>query len=67
MKVRQYIKPHLNGGVAIIISLDVQGAFGSAWLPAILQRMRDKMPQEPLLLSKRLPDREKRCHNNEQF
>jgi retron-type reverse transcriptase len=32
MEVRQYIEPHINkGGVAIIISLDVQGAFGSAW------------------------------------
>jgi len=42
MEVRQYIEPHLNrGGVAIIISLDVQGAFGSAWWPAILQRLRD--------------------------
>jgi retron-type reverse transcriptase len=31
MDARQYIKPHLNrGGVAIIISLDVQGACGPA-------------------------------------
>ena len=42
MEVRQYIEPHIsNGGVAIIISLDVRGAFGSAWWPAILQRLRD--------------------------
>ena len=42
MEVRQYIEPHLNrGGIAIIISVDVQGAFGSAWWPAILQRLRD--------------------------
>ena len=42
MKVRQYTEPHLNRGVvAIIISIDVQGAFGSAWWPAILQRLRD--------------------------
>ena len=31
MEVRQHIEPHINkGGVAIIISLDVRGAFGSA-------------------------------------
>jgi hypothetical protein len=42
MEVRQYTEPHLNRGVvAIIISIDVQGAFGSAWWPAILQRLRD--------------------------
>jgi hypothetical protein len=41
MEVRQYIETHLTkGGVAIIISLDVQGALGSAWWPAILQRLR---------------------------
>ena len=42
MEVRQYIEPHIEkGGVAITISLDVQEAFGSAWWPAILQRLRD--------------------------
>ena len=42
MEVRQYIEPHLNRrGVAIIINLDVQGAFGSAWWPAILQKLRE--------------------------
>jgi retron-type reverse transcriptase len=53
MKVRQYIAPHLNGGVAIIISLDVQGAFGPAWWPAILQRLRDiKCPRNLYYLVK---------------
>ena len=38
--VRQHIEPHLNRGeVAIIISLDIQEAFGSAWWPALLQRL----------------------------
>jgi hypothetical protein len=41
MEVRQYIEPHINKGVAIIISLDVKRAFGSAWWPAILQRLRE--------------------------
>jgi len=42
MEVRQYIEPHFNRrGVAIIISLDVQWAFVSAWWPAILQKLRD--------------------------
>jgi hypothetical protein len=52
MEVRQYTEPHLNrGGVAITISLGVQGAFLSACMPDILQRLSHKMPQEPLLLS----------------
>jgi len=37
MEVTQYTEPHLNTGVAIIISTDVQRAFGSAWWPAILE------------------------------
>ena len=42
MDVRQHIETHLNrGGVAIIISLDIQEAFGLAWWPAILHRLRD--------------------------
>ena len=42
MEVRQYIEPHLNRrGVAIIVSLDVQGGFVSAWWPAILQKLSD--------------------------
>jgi len=42
MDVRHHIEPHLNrGGVAIIISLDIQEAFGSPWWPAILQRLID--------------------------
>ena len=42
MELKQYIEPHIErGGVAITISLDVQGAFDSAWWPAILQRMRE--------------------------
>jgi retron-type reverse transcriptase len=54
MEVRQYIEPHLtNGGVAIIISLDVQGAFGSAGWPAILQRLRNiKCPRNLYFLVK---------------
>jgi hypothetical protein len=42
MEVKQYIEPHLERGrVAIIVSLDVQGAFDSAWWPAIIQSLRD--------------------------
>ena len=42
MELKQYIEPHTERGeVAITISLDVQGAFDSAWWPAILQRMRE--------------------------
>jgi hypothetical protein len=42
MEVRQYIETHLTiGGVAIITSLDCLGSFGSAWWPAILQRLRE--------------------------
>ena len=38
MEVKQYIEPHLErGGVVIMVSLDVHGAFDSAWWPAILQ------------------------------
>jgi len=32
MEVKQYIELHLEkGGVAILVSLDVHGAFDSAW------------------------------------
>jgi len=42
MKVKQYIEPHLErGGVAIMVSLDVHGAFDSAWWPAILRGLRE--------------------------
>ena len=42
MQVKQYLENHLErGGVAIMVSLDVQGAFDSAWWPAILQRLRE--------------------------
>jgi hypothetical protein len=42
MEVKQNIETHLErGGVAIMVSLDVQGAFDSAWWPAILQRLRE--------------------------
>jgi len=43
MEVRQFIEHHLEreGGVAIIASLDVQGAFGSAWWPTILKGLRE--------------------------
>jgi len=43
MEVRQYIEHHSNrGGGAIIIRLDVHGAFGSACWPALLQILRDR-------------------------
>jgi hypothetical protein len=65
MEVRQYIVPHLtNGGIAIIISLDVRGAFGSA----ILQRLRNiKCPRNLYFLVKKLPEGEKGGHDNKQF
>jgi len=41
MQVKQYLENHLErGGVAIMVSLDVQRAFDSARWPAILQRLR---------------------------
>jgi len=48
MQVKQYLENHLErGGVAIMVSLDVQGAFDSAWWPAILQRLREaKCPRK---------------------
>jgi retron-type reverse transcriptase len=54
MEVRQYIEAHLTkGGAAIIISLDVQGAFGSSWWPAILHRLRDiKCPRNLYYLTR---------------
>jgi hypothetical protein len=40
--VRQYIELYLKrGGVVIAASLDVKGAFGSAWWPAILKGLQD--------------------------
>ena len=42
MQVKQYLENHSQrGGVALMDSLDVQGAFDSAWWPAILQRLRE--------------------------
>jgi len=42
MEVRRFTEPQLErGGMAIIASLDVQGAFGSAWWPTILQGLRE--------------------------
>jgi hypothetical protein len=41
MEVKQYIEHHLEGGVIIMVSLDVHGAFDSAWWPAILQGLRE--------------------------
>jgi len=42
MEVKQYIEPHLEGGGKVImVSLDVHGAFDSAWWPAILQGLRE--------------------------
>jgi hypothetical protein len=42
MEVKQYIEPHLErGGVVILVSLDVYGAFDWAWWPAILQGLRE--------------------------
>ena len=54
MEVRQYIEPHIiKGGVAIIISLDIQGAFVSVWWPAILHRLRNiKCPRNLYCLVK---------------
>ena len=41
MEVKQFIEPHLKrGGVAIMASLDIQEAFGSAWWPTILKGLR---------------------------
>ena len=42
MQVKQYLENHLErGGVAIMVSLDEQGACDSALWPAILQRLRE--------------------------
>jgi len=42
MEVRQFIEPHLERrGVVLTASLNVKGAFGSAWWPAILKGLRE--------------------------
>ena len=42
MEVKSFIQTILeNKGLVIMASLDVQGAFDSAWWPAILQGLRD--------------------------
>jgi hypothetical protein len=42
MTVKQFIEPELERRrVVIMTSLDVKGAFGAAWWPAILQRLRE--------------------------
>jgi ribonuclease HI len=42
MAVKQYIEPELErGGVVIMASLDVKGAFNAAWWPAILKGLRE--------------------------
>jgi hypothetical protein len=48
MQVKQYLENHLErGGVAIMVSLDLQWLFDSAWWPAILQRLREaKCPRK---------------------
>jgi hypothetical protein len=53
-EVRQFIEPHLERGVvAIIASLDIQGAFCSAWWPMILKGLRDaKCPRNLYYLIK---------------
>jgi hypothetical protein len=42
MAVKQFIEPELGRGrVGIMASLDVKGAFDTAWWPAILKGLRD--------------------------
>ena len=42
MAVKQFIEPELESGrVVIMASLDVRGAFDTAWWPAILKGLRD--------------------------
>jgi hypothetical protein len=42
MEARNFIEPQLEKGrVVIMVSLDVRGAFDSAWCPAILKGLRD--------------------------
>jgi hypothetical protein len=42
MEARKFIEPQLeNGRVVRMVSLDVRGAFDSAWWPAILKGLRD--------------------------
>ena len=50
METRKFIEPELEKRrVVIMVSLDVRGAFHSAWRPAILKRLRDpKCPPKSL-------------------
>jgi hypothetical protein len=42
MEAKAYIEPVLeNRGIVIVASLDVQGAFDSAWWPGIIHGLRD--------------------------
>ena len=47
MQVKEYLETHIQRrGVAIMVTLDVQGDFDSAWWPAILQRLGEaKFPR----------------------
>jgi hypothetical protein len=46
MELKQYIEPHLERGVVIMVMLNVHGVFDSAWWPAILLRLREaKCPE----------------------
>ena len=54
MEAKSFIEPILeNTGLVIMTSLDVQGAFDSAWWPGILQGLRDfNCPRNLYKLSK---------------
>ena len=54
MEAKSFIEPMLeNRGLVIMTSLDIQGAFVSAWWPGILQGLRDfKCPRNLYKLSK---------------
>ena len=54
MEAKSFIEPTLyNRGLVILTSLDVQGAFDSAWIPAILQGLRNfNCPSNLYMLSK---------------
>ena len=52
MEVRQYIQPQLErGSVVIIASLDVRGAFDSAWWPGILKGCETQSASETFTTS----------------
>jgi hypothetical protein len=48
MALKDYIEEIFRSEeVSVLVSLDVEGAFNSAWWPSILKSQRKRMPPKP--------------------